>query len=338
MESLMDLYLEQLRDIYSAEKQLVSTLPKMADAATAPTLKQAFRDHLDQTKMHVERLEQIFRSISANPNGETCEAMEGLVKEGNDIINKNGTPSVKDAALIAAAQRIEHYEIAAYGTVSEFARQLSHHQAKQLLDQTLQEEKNTDRKLTNMAVTEINPGLRRFSGIESVVALFDNFNSARAAIEAMVDDGFDPHHIGMITRDMDREFRAYMRQLQIDNGPDDTLDDVDAEEGATFGAIIGALAGVGVAVIPGLGGFVVAGVAGAALFAALGGMLGAATGGFTAGLIELGIEQNRANWYQERIRAGHTLVVARVPEEWIERIEAILERFDPVEVEEVDQS
>ncbi len=213
---------------------------------------------------------------------------------------------------------------------------MSHSEAKQLLEQTLQEERNTDRKLTNLAIKESNPDPHRFSGIESVVVLFDNFESAQSAIEAMVDDGFDPHNIGLITRDIDSEFRAYLNQLQLERD-DDEPDAVAGGNGATFGAVVGALAAVGVAVIPGLGGFVVAGVPGAALFAALGGMIGIGTGGVSAGLSELGIEENRANWYLDHIRTGHTLVVARFPAASSQRIQAVLDRFNPIDVEDVEQ-
>ena len=112
MRDLQELYEEQLRDVYDAEQQLVKALPKMAQAATSRQLKSAFEQHLDQTRQHVQRLERIFNTLNARPQGETCEAMQGLVKEGEEIINKDGDPDVKDAALIAAAQRVEHYEMA----------------------------------------------------------------------------------------------------------------------------------------------------------------------------------------------------------------------------------
>jgi ferritin-like metal-binding protein YciE len=156
LESLRDLYIEQLRDLYSAETQLVKALPKMADAATTPVLKTAFREHLDQTRQHVERLETIFRSLDLKPGGETCEGMEGLIKEGEAMIKSKGEPEAKDAGLIAAAQRVEHYEIAGYGTVRTYAELLGDEQAVRLLERTLQEEEDTDERLTEIAESTVN--------------------------------------------------------------------------------------------------------------------------------------------------------------------------------------
>lgn len=156
MRHLQDLYEQQLKDIYDAESQLVEALPKMAGAASSPDLQKAFQHHLEQTKQHVKRLQKVFDDMGKQPHGETCEAMQGLVKEGEDIIKKDGAPDVKDAALIAAAQRVEHYEIAAYGTVCTYAEQLSHSDAHQILSETLSEEKETDDKLNTLA-SAINP-------------------------------------------------------------------------------------------------------------------------------------------------------------------------------------
>lgn len=156
MDNLKDLYLDELRDIYDAETQLVKALPKMAQAAASEKLQQAFDQHLQQTQEHVRRLEQIFDDLEANPKGETCEAMQGLIKEGDQIIKKDADADVKDAALIAAAQRVEHYEIAAYGTVCTYAESLSQPEALDLLKKTLEEEKATDAKLTDLAVSSIN--------------------------------------------------------------------------------------------------------------------------------------------------------------------------------------
>lgn len=151
LESLKDLYLAQLKDLYSAEDQLVDALPKMAEAAHTPELKNAFREHLNQTKQHVDRLEQIFRKLSLSPKGETCEGMKGLIKEGQEMIKMKGEPEVIDAGLIAAAQRVEHYEMAGYGTVRTYANLLGEKEAEKLLQKTLNEEGDADKKLSKLA-------------------------------------------------------------------------------------------------------------------------------------------------------------------------------------------
>lgn len=156
MRDLQELYEEQLRDVYDAEQQLVKALPKMAQAATSRQLKSAFEQHLDLTRQHVQRLERIFNTLNARPQGETCEAMQGLVKEGEEVSSKDGDSDVKDAALIAAAQRVEHYEIASYGTLVAYARQLAHDDAQDILETTLQEEKDTDSQLSELAMGSIN--------------------------------------------------------------------------------------------------------------------------------------------------------------------------------------
>ena len=156
LESLKDLYLEQLKDLYSAETQLVDALPKMADASNSPELKNAFREHLIQTKQHVDRLEQVFKKLGESPKGETCEGMKGLVKEGEAMIKMKGEPEVIDAGLIAAAQRVEHYEMAGYGTVRTYAELLGDTDAVRLLERTLQEEEEADEKLTEIAESHIN--------------------------------------------------------------------------------------------------------------------------------------------------------------------------------------
>ena len=151
LKDLQDLYVEQLRDLYSAETQLLGALPQMAAAATAPELKQGFQDHLEETRVQVQRLETIFQDLGEKPGGHTCKAMEGLVAEGSDMIREKANPAVKDAGLIAAAQRVEHYEIAGYGTVATYARVLGHQQHLELLRLTENEEKATDHKLTGFA-------------------------------------------------------------------------------------------------------------------------------------------------------------------------------------------
>ncbi|RPH57120.1 ferritin-like domain-containing protein [bacterium] len=156
LESLKDLYLEQLKDLYSAETQLVEALPKMAEAASARDLRQGFNEHLRQTQEHVRRLERIFQDLGDSPKGHTCEGMKGLVKEGEEMIKMRGEPSVIDAGLIAAAQRVEHYEIAGYGTVRTYAELLGRSEHVALLEKTLQEEEDTDEKLTQLAESHVN--------------------------------------------------------------------------------------------------------------------------------------------------------------------------------------
>jgi ferritin-like metal-binding protein YciE len=151
LESLRDLYLEELRDLYSAENQLIKALPKMADAASDPQLKQAFLDHLDQTENHAARLEQIFELLNEDPSGETCQAMEGLIKEGSVMIKAEGEPTVRDSGLIGAAQRVEHYEMAGYGTARSLAQRLGEHEAAGILQETLDEEGEADSLLTEIA-------------------------------------------------------------------------------------------------------------------------------------------------------------------------------------------
>jgi ferritin-like metal-binding protein YciE len=151
LDSLHDLFVEQLQDLYSAETQLVQALPKMAAAASHDPLKQAFEHHLQETRDHVSRLDDIFGELGTTPGTEMCEAMRGLIAEGEEIVQAQGDAAVKDAALIAAAQRVEHYEIAAYGTVRTIADELDLGNAKDILDQTLDEESNADKLLTKIA-------------------------------------------------------------------------------------------------------------------------------------------------------------------------------------------
>ncbi|HXO41953.1 MAG TPA: ferritin-like domain-containing protein [Thermoanaerobaculia bacterium] len=156
MESLRDLYLEQLRDVFDAETQLIDALPKMAEAAHHTDLKNAFNQHLRQTREHVIRLQRLFSALGERPEGQTCYGMKGLIKEGQEMVKAKGDPDVIDAGLIAAAQRVEHYEIAAYGTVRAYAEILGAEEAVKLLEKTLQEEEETDDKLTELAETQIN--------------------------------------------------------------------------------------------------------------------------------------------------------------------------------------
>lgn len=150
-EGLKELYVEELKDIYNAENQLVKALPKLAKAAASDELRQGFQEHLEQTKGHVARLEQIFETLEESPKGKKCAGMEGLVEEGSEVLKEGLEGAVLDAALIGAAQRVEHYEIAAYGTVIAFAQTLGKRDQAALLEETLSEEKETDEKLTELA-------------------------------------------------------------------------------------------------------------------------------------------------------------------------------------------
>ena len=165
-DTLKRLYVDELKDLYSAENQLVKALPKMAKAASSDKLREGFEEHLEQTKVHVERLEQIFRSLNESPKGKKCMGMEGLIKEGSEVIGEDFEDALMDAALIGAAQRVEHYEIAAYGTAREFAAILDEPKHASLLEKTLEEEKETDEKLTEVS-REINVrAVERIPGAE----------------------------------------------------------------------------------------------------------------------------------------------------------------------------
>jgi ferritin-like metal-binding protein YciE len=156
MESLQDLFIDQLKDLYNAENQLIKALPKMAKASSSEELADAFTEHLEETKGHVQRLEQIFETLGASPKGKKCKAMEGLIEEGKEMMAEDATPEVMDAGLIAAAQRVEHYEMAGYGCVRTYAKLLGDEQSAKLLQETLDEEAAADEKLTKLAETTIN--------------------------------------------------------------------------------------------------------------------------------------------------------------------------------------
>jgi ferritin-like metal-binding protein YciE len=150
--ALKELYVDELRDLYSAENQLTKALPKMAKAATSDDLREGFEEHLEQTRGHVKRLEEIFQELQEKPTGKTCKGMQGLIEEGKEIIEEGEFEGeVLDAGLISAAQRVEHYEIAGYGCVRTYAELLGDEKAVELLEQTLEEEKETDQKLTQLA-------------------------------------------------------------------------------------------------------------------------------------------------------------------------------------------
>jgi ferritin-like metal-binding protein YciE len=150
-QGLKGLYLDELKDLYNAENQLVKALPKMANAASSDELRQGFEEHLEQTKGHVQRLEKIFQALGESPKGKKCEGMEGLIEEGSEAMEEGYRGRVLDAALIGAARRVEHYEIAGYGTVRSMAETLGESDHASLLEETLDEEKETDEKLTELA-------------------------------------------------------------------------------------------------------------------------------------------------------------------------------------------
>lgn len=156
LETLRDLLIEEMADIYDAEHQIIEALPKMKKAASSDKLKQSFQEHLDVTRQQVSRLEQVFEMMDQKPKRKACKAMKGLIKEGEDMIEEEADKDVKDAGLIASAQRIEHYEIAAYGTAMAYAKQIGMDEAIQLMSQSLEEEKMTDEKLSQLAESTIN--------------------------------------------------------------------------------------------------------------------------------------------------------------------------------------
>lgn len=151
-----DLFIHQIQDLYDAERQLTEALPVMEQNASSPQLKSAFRAHLAETKNHVNRLEQVLKMMGRQYDGVTCAAMKGLIKEGEQITSAKGDPAIKDAGLIAAAQRVEHYEISGYGTARTFAQRIGREDAARLLQQTLDEEKMADQKLTGIAEESVN--------------------------------------------------------------------------------------------------------------------------------------------------------------------------------------
>ena len=156
MESLKELYVDELKDLYSAEKQLVKALPKMAKNATNAELQQAFTQHLEETEGHVERLEQIFEMLGERAGGKKCKGMEGLIEEAKELLEEDAAEEVLDAGLISKAQHVEHYEIAGYGTVRTYARQLGLEDQAELLQQTLEEESNANELLTQIAESSVN--------------------------------------------------------------------------------------------------------------------------------------------------------------------------------------
>jgi ferritin-like metal-binding protein YciE len=156
LKTLDDLYVDTLKDLYNAEQQIITALPKMVSAASSPDLKRGLQDHLDQTKRQVDMLHQVFDELGTNPAGKKCVGMEGIIEEGKEILDSHADPDVKDAGLIASAQKVEHYEISGYGTARTFAQHLGYTKAAGILQRILQEEKTTDDKLTALAESGIN--------------------------------------------------------------------------------------------------------------------------------------------------------------------------------------
>ena len=157
LDTLKTLYIDELRDLYNAENQLIKALPKMAKAASSEELQDAFEKHLEQTKTHVERLEEVFEEIDEKPKGKTCKAMKGLIEEGSEILHEDGEESVIDAGIIVAADKVEHYEIASYGSVRTFAQLLGKDRSADLLQTTLEKESEANELLNKLAEDIVNP-------------------------------------------------------------------------------------------------------------------------------------------------------------------------------------
>ncbi len=156
LDTLEKLFTAELKDLYSAENQILTALPKMVKAASSPDLKKGFEEHLQQTQGHVTRLESIFDEMGENPKGKMCKGMQGVLEEGAEMLKEDATPEVRDAGLISAAQRVEHYEMAGYGTCIAYANEIGNKNAASLLKATLSEEKQTNEKLTDLAEKKVN--------------------------------------------------------------------------------------------------------------------------------------------------------------------------------------
>jgi ferritin-like metal-binding protein YciE len=156
INSFEELLVHEMRDLYDAEQHITKALPKMIDAASSPQLRSAFEQHLEQTRTHINRLEQAFQGVGQVPKGAACKGVKGLIDEGSALIDEKADPAVKDAGLIVAAQKIEHYEIAAYGSVRAWANRLGHERVAELFERTLEEEKQTDKILTELAESSVN--------------------------------------------------------------------------------------------------------------------------------------------------------------------------------------
>jgi ferritin-like metal-binding protein YciE len=151
VDNLQQLFVEQLRDLYDGEQQITEALPKLIEKASNPELKSALQEHLNITKQQISRLDSIFNKLDEEPSGESCKGMKGVIKEGDDLVSKADDPAVRDASIITSAQRVEHYEIAGYGTVKTYARQLGKNEFAKILEQILNEEKEADQKLNQIA-------------------------------------------------------------------------------------------------------------------------------------------------------------------------------------------
>ena len=161
LDSMKKLFVHELKDLHDAETQILKTLPKMADKASHAELRSAFQEHHRQTEDHVRRLEQIFDELGEKPGGVKCKGIRGIISEGDEVLKDKSDEEVRDAAMIASAQRVEHYEIAAYGSARNYARMLGNDRASSLLQQTLDEEGETDRKLSTIAESRVNPDAMR---------------------------------------------------------------------------------------------------------------------------------------------------------------------------------
>ncbi|HEX7051939.1 MAG TPA: ferritin-like domain-containing protein [Longimicrobiales bacterium] len=167
LDSLEDLFALELKDLYSAERQIIDALPRMADAARHPELRSALQEHVDVTREQVQRLERISDDLGIDLRGHKCKGMEGLIRQGREIIEEEGDPDVRDAGLIGQAQRVEHYEIAGYGTARTYAERLGFTEAARMLQRTLDEEGDTDQRLTDLAERVVNPDAQQAGGLEA---------------------------------------------------------------------------------------------------------------------------------------------------------------------------
>jgi ferritin-like metal-binding protein YciE len=165
-QGLRALWIDELRDLYDVENRLIKALPKMAKAANSEKLRAGFEEHLEQTKGHLDRLKEIFDNIGEKPKAKKCAGMMGIIKEGSELLQEDFEGAVMDAAIISAAQRVEHYEVAAYGCVRDWAQLLGEGEASQLLEKTLEEEEETDQKLTEIARNEVNPQAKEMSAAQ----------------------------------------------------------------------------------------------------------------------------------------------------------------------------
>lgn len=168
LKTLEDLYVHELKDLYSAEKQLIEKIPAMVAAANSPKLKEAFAGHLEETKQHFDKVHQLLQDLEANPGSTKCKGMEGLLEEGQDAIDEKASPAVRDAFLIAAAQRLEHYEISGYGTARAFARSLGRRKDGKILSKILDQEYAADQKLDKLAEGSLNEAAKNISGQDMV--------------------------------------------------------------------------------------------------------------------------------------------------------------------------